>query len=242
MKNTGILPDRSRGFGCIVSLAVLLATVSCRQNDFEITGTVTGSDTGCVVLTDDMENKLDSIRYENGTFVLGRHFGNERFITIYVTDDASGNCLSSRILADDSPMTLTLDFDSNEIGLQGDALNEEYIKYLYFMHEQPQFDMIRHLSRYLFYTPEEDRMETEEEIRGRIDRTRDTLFNAILSFQDDSRRSRAAAALIWEEFLYEDPEVLQSAVSLFDQDYKDSYYLEKLREKAFSSFGKVDVR
>lgn len=59
---------------------------------------------------------------------------------------------------------------------------------------------------------------------------RDSVISQLMRYRPDAPRSQAAAALVYDQTSIHGTDERAFAVSKFDDDFTDSYYLNRLRE------------
>lgn len=221
----------------IVALAAL-ASVSCdtvSREGFSITGSVEGLDSGVVKVIDEECNLLDSTTFDNGSFVVKGRVDQPVFVYVIVEDGDGNNCIFSRLLAENCDMLMHVDAAERRASFDGAALHDEYMGYVRYLLAMPEQRTVQRLYDDLNVARANGDRSGEERIGRELSEMRDTVIARLMGYGRNAARSQAAAALVYDQTSIHGIGEKRFAISMFDPDFNDSYYLNRLRREVESA-------
>lgn len=215
-----------------VTMALMLA--SCAQKEekeFIINGKIEELENGFVKLIDEEQNILDSVTVENGEFVLKGSIEQPRFVYIFAYHNSGENCIFSKLLLENKHIIMEGNATESRCEYSGATLNDEYRDYVRHLLQIPYQKEVQNLYNDLAVAIANENGQLKSEIENRLSITRDSVISELMRYKPDAPRSQAAAALVYDQTSIHGLEEKKYAVSKFDKNFTDSYYLNKLREE-----------
>ena len=211
-----------------------LGLVSCGNEDvkdgFELEGTIKGADKGFIILSDASNNTIDSVHFEKGRFLVKGHLDMPQRTIVYIADD-SGDCMFfTGVFLANGKVT----FEGDTAGFMthrfiGSSLNDEYLeygKYIASLDEMKRMNVVQEQKRKAFEAKEVALEKELSEERVKLGRE---VMKKIVEYKPDGRKSHVAAAKVAELAYSMGLEDQMYAVSLFDGDFTESYYINSLK-------------
>lgn len=217
-----------------VTAAMVLFFASCTQKEekgFTISGEIAGLETGHAKLVDEEQNTLDSVAIENGRFVLKGNLKQPKFVYMFASHDNGDNCIFSKILLENKDIIMKGNAQDRKCEYSGATLNDEYMDYVRYLLEIPYQKKVQKLYNDLAEASANGKQQLKSEIEKELSAMRDSVISELMRYRPDAPRSQAAAALVYDQTSIHGIEEKAFAVSKFDADFTESYYLNKLREE-----------
>ncbi len=134
-------------------------------------------------------------------------------------------------MLENKDITLKGNAEDRKCEYSGASMHDEYMDYVRYLLEIPAQKEVQKLYNDLAVASANGREQEKSEIEKTLSVMRDSVISELMRYRPDAGRSQAAAALVYDQTSIHGVEEKAFAVSKFDTDFTDSYYLNKLREE-----------
>lgn len=211
-----------------------LFIASCTHNEskgFSVVGEINGLENGFVKLVDENQNVIDSVNVQNGRFILNGAVEKPKFVYLFASRKNGDNCIFSKLLIENKSITMKGNAEDRKCQFFGATLNDEYMEYVKYLLQIPAQKEVQKLYNELAVASANNNHQLKYNLENKLSIMRDSVISELMRYKQDASRSQAAAALVYDQTSIHSIEEKRNAVSKFDSDFEDSYYLNKLREE-----------
>ncbi|HIU54655.1 MAG TPA: copper resistance protein NlpE N-terminal domain-containing protein [Candidatus Gallibacteroides avistercoris] len=224
----------------VIALWAVSCTSISKKEGFVITGTVEGLEQGLVKVMDEDQNIIDSTSFNQGSFVVKGRVDQPRFVYIFVNDNKGDNYIFSKFLVENKDIKMQVDALERKATFLGAALHEEYMDYVRYLLSIPEQKIVQGLYNDLYVASANGEMEQRERVQQELSKMRNSVISILMRYKQDAGRSHAAAALVYDQTSIHGVDEKRFAISKFDSNFTDSYYLNKLRREVDAGGKQID--